>query len=135
MPKKMPGLYKNGVIYLDKQLSPEKSVEILAEEIGHHFTSAGDITDYSKIENMKQEVRARRFGHELIITFDGLIEAWSIGVHNIFEMAIHFGVTEEYIFEAIEHYKQRHGLSTIHGDYLIRFDPLMVYKYKDLRGE
>lgn len=129
MPEGLDGLYYDGNIVLDKSLSYKQRVEILAEELGHHYTSAGDIQDYNDIKNIKQEVKARRFGYELIVTLDGIIDAFKQHIRNVYELADYFEVTTDYIYKAIDHYKQKYGLSTIHGDYLIRFEPLNVYKY------
>lgn len=38
---------------------------VLAEEIGHHCTSSGDILDQNDIMNRKQEYRARLYGYNL----------------------------------------------------------------------
>lgn len=128
-PYGLSGLYYTNNIIVDKNLSHRQSVEVLAEEIGHHYTSVGDIRDYDEISNMKQEVKARRFGYELVMSLDDIIEMWKLGLHNLYEFADHLEVTQSYVIKAIEHYKQKYGLSTIHGEYLIRFEPLNVYKY------
>lgn len=132
MPEGLAGAYFDNKILIDKYISHRKSVEVLAEEIGHHYTSYGDISDYTKTANMKQEIKARRYGHDLVISLDGIIAAWRDGVHNLHEMAVYFEVTETYIVEALTHYKQKHGLSTFNNGYLIVFEPLNVYEYNKL---
>ncbi|TDL35723.1 ImmA/IrrE family metallo-endopeptidase [Macrococcoides bohemicum] len=132
MPKGLSGCYKDGVIFLRDGLPQEKYIEILSEELGHHYTSVGNITDYRNINNAKQELKARRYGIEMIITLDGIIECWKQHIRTVFEMALHFNVTPEFIYNAIEHYKMKYGLSTEYGEYLIRFEPLHVYKYKKI---
>ena len=55
------GMYSDNTIALSSFI--ETTVEsrcILAEELGHYYTTVGDITDQSKIENRKQELKARR---------------------------------------------------------------------------
>lgn len=50
------GLYVDGNIALSDKL--DTSVEkgcIMVEELGHHYTTSGNITDMSKAENRKQE--------------------------------------------------------------------------------
>ena len=66
--KKYKGLYFDNIIVIDKSVKGKEYNEVLAEEIGHHYTSAGNILDYKKTKNIKQEVKARRYGIELIIT-------------------------------------------------------------------
>lgn len=134
MPEGLDGLYYDGNIILDKSLSYKQRVEILAEELGHYYTSSGDIRNYKDIRNMKQEVKARRFGYELIVTLDGIIDAFKQNIKNVYELADFFEVTTDYIYKAIEHYKMKYGLSTFHGNYYIRFEPLNVYEYKKIKG-
>ena len=44
--KRLDGLYIDNHIALDSQLkTTAEKTAILAEEIGHHFTSVGDVTD------------------------------------------------------------------------------------------
>lgn len=56
---KNKGLYADNIIWINKYLptSVEKAC-ILAEELGHHYTTAGDILDQNDIENCKQELKA-----------------------------------------------------------------------------
>ncbi|TDM41799.1 ImmA/IrrE family metallo-endopeptidase [Macrococcoides goetzii] len=132
MPYGLDGFYYTNNIYMDENLSYKESVEVLAEEIGHHYTSVGNILDYKDINNMKQEVKARRFGYELVMSLDDIIEMWKLGLHNLYEFAEHLEVTQSYVKKAIEHYKMKYGLSTFHGNYYIRFEPLNVYEYKKI---
>ncbi|UBH10119.1 ImmA/IrrE family metallo-endopeptidase [Macrococcus armenti] len=123
MPYGLDGVCLDNDIFINSQLSYVKSVEVLAEEIGHYYTSHGNITDYNKIENMKQEVKARRFGIELVVTLDGIVEAFKQAIKNVHELAEYFDVSAEYINEAIEHYRMKYGDHTYHGSYLIKFIP------------
>lgn len=54
------GLYCDGVIALNSKFkdSAEKAC-VLAEELGHHYTTVGNILDQSDTNNRKQELRAR----------------------------------------------------------------------------
>ena len=69
--KDIPGyggrIYKNRIA-INRALptQAEKSC-VLAEEIGHHCTSSGDILDQTDIMNRKQEYRARFYGYNLKI--------------------------------------------------------------------
>ena len=131
-PKGFKGAYKDGAIFLNFNMPIHEKKEVLAEELGHHFTSVGDITDYKTINNRKQELKARRYGCELIITLDGLIECWQQHMRSVFEMAEYFNVSPQYILKAINHYRMKYGLSTFYDGYLIRFEPLNVYEYKTI---
>ncbi|MDJ1090686.1 ImmA/IrrE family metallo-endopeptidase [Macrococcus caseolyticus] len=132
MPCGLSGLYleRQKVILLKDKLPFKKRVEILSEEIGHYYTSAGDITDYKN--NAKQEVIARKKGYELIINFDSLIFAWKDGIHNLYSMSSYFDVTEEFVLKALEHLKQKYGLVVMHRNYRILLDPLNITEYHEV---
>ena len=118
---------KRIAIRKDIDSSAEKSC-ILAEELGHYYTSSGDILDQSKPENRKQEHRARLWAYNKMITIDKLANARKSGCRNRYEIAEYLDVTEEFLQEAIDSYKEIYG-SGYHqyGDYLICFDPLNIY--------
>ena len=54
------GLYCNGTIALNKDMYIESEKTcVLAEELGHYYTTVGDIMDQTDVSNRKQERRAR----------------------------------------------------------------------------
>ena len=57
---RIKGLYCDGTIAIstDMKTDAEKAC-VLAEELGHHYTSYGNILDQSDTSNRKQELRAR----------------------------------------------------------------------------
>lgn len=104
----------------------EKSC-VLAEEIGHHCTSSGDILDQTDIMNRKQEYRARFYGYNLKIGLTGLIRAYEAGCRSIFEMAEYLDATEEYLKEALLCYNQNMVYACV-DNYIIYFEPFAVIK-------
>ena len=130
--KDIPGyggrIYKNRIA-INRALptQAEKSC-ILAEEIGHHCTSSGDILDQTDIMNRKQEYRARFYGYNLKIGLTGLIRAYEAGCRNFFEMAEFLDATEEYLKEAIQCYKSKYGICAVVDNYIIYFEPFAVMK-------
>lgn len=120
------GLYCDGVIAVNKNMSQSEKSCILAEEIGHHCTSYGDILDQSKVENRKQEYRARLYGYNLKIGLTGLINAYEARCRNLYEMAEYLDATEEYLKEAIDCYKSKYGLCVSVDNYVIYFEPFAV---------
>lgn len=102
---------------------------VLAEEIGHHCTSSGDILDQTNIMNRKQEYRARLYGYNLKIGLSGLIRAYEAGCRNIFEMAEFLDATEEYLREAIQCYRSKYGICVAVDNYIIYFEPFAVMKF------
>ena len=81
-------------------LRPKKSC-VLAEELGHYFTSAGNILDQTDTVNRRQEYRARLYGYNLQIGLRGIISAHTAGCRNLYEMADYLDITEEYLKEAL----------------------------------
>lgn len=123
------GLYSDGIIALSNRMSTsnEKAC-ILAEELGHYHTTVGDILDQSKAENRKQERRARAWAYALLVPFEALIEAFEVGIIGRHDLAEFLGITEEYLQQAINYYRDKYGVGIALGDYIIYFDPLGVMK-------
>ncbi|MDW3787348.1 ImmA/IrrE family metallo-endopeptidase [Staphylococcus saprophyticus] len=131
---KFKGFYDNGVILIDKHLPQHHRLEILAEEIAHHKLTYGDITDQSVFNNRKFEGYARRHAMENIISIQGIIDAFKNNLHNLYEVANYFEVSEGFVQQCIINLKLRYGLSTIYKGYLIQFEPLRVFEYKKLNS-
>lgn len=59
------GLYMDGVIALNQKLETTREKTcILAEELGHHETSFGNILDQTVTANRKQEYKARIWAYK-----------------------------------------------------------------------
>lgn len=127
LPGKIKGLYANNVIWLNKKIknTVERSC-ILAEELGHYYTTAGDILDQTSFENRKQELRARRWAYERLIPLDKLISAKKEGITNRFELAEHLQVTEDFLQSSLDRYKEKYGLYILVDGQKLYFDPLDV---------
>lgn len=124
---RIKGLYSNNVIAINKYISTNvEKVCVLAEELGHHHTSSGNILDQTKIANRKQEKRARSWGYEKLIPLNAFIQAHKQGVKNRFELADHLGVTEEFLDSAINRYIEKYGTHVKVGLSTIIFEPLGV---------
>lgn len=126
---KLKGLYIDGNIALSPSIrSYAEKACILAEELGHYHTTCGNILDQSKAENRKQERKARAWAYERLVNFHGLIEASKCGIKNKYELAEFFGVTEWFLEQAIQYYKEKYGMFLKLGYYIIYFEPLGVLK-------
>ncbi|AKS73650.1 toxin [Staphylococcus schleiferi] len=128
LPYGYKGVYSDEVILIDDSLTEYKKHETLAEEIAHHKITYGNILDQSNILNRKFELKARRLANESVITLQGLINAFNYGVQNIYDLATYFEVTKDFVLDTIQHYKQKYGLRTYYGKYIIEFEPLIIYK-------
>lgn len=127
----LKGLYCDGRVWIDKDMTCTDKACILAEEIGHHCTSAGNILDQSVAANRQQEYRARAWGYRLLVSLESLIALSTKGITCRAELADALGVTEWFLCDALDYYKSRYGLYVRHGSRLIYFDPLRVEKRGD----
>ncbi|SET56524.1 protein of unknown function [Natronincola peptidivorans] len=127
---KSKGLCKNNKIGISKIIkhSTEKAC-VLAEELGHYHRTSGNILDQSKINNRKQELKARRWAIKKLIRVEQFIDAFDAGVRDRHELAEFLEVTEEFIDMAIEHFKGIYGYSHTIGNYTLFFSPLWVYRH------
>lgn len=128
--KYIPGyggrIYHNRIaIHNELSTSIEKSC-VLAEELGHYYTTTGNILDQSETMNRKQEYRARLWGYNLQIGLAGIVKAYKHGCQNAHEMAEYLDVTEEYLEEAIQCYRSKYGLYTFCNNYIIYFEPFLT---------
>ena len=124
---KLEGLYCDNTITINTNLETNAERRcILAEELGHYYTSYGDIMDQSKVENVQQERKARAWAYDKLIGIIGLINAYRYGCKNKYEIAEFLNITEEFLEACIIYYSEKYGLFYKLDNYLIYFDPLGV---------
>lgn len=126
---KTKGLYYNGTIAISESITTtaEKTC-VLAEELGHYYTSCGNIIDTSNVNNRKQEIKARRWAVKRIVTLKNIIKAYKAGCRNMYEMAEYLDITEGFLIKAFETYTAIYGKYKKCGNYIVYFDPPGVYK-------
>ena len=123
------GLYCDGVIAIREDMTILEKTCALAEELGHHETSVGNILDMDSVQNRKQERQARLHGYNHLIGLTGLINAYEHGCTNRYETAEYLEVTEEFLEECISCYREKYGVYKIVDNYIIYFIPnLAVFK-------
>lgn len=132
MPNDLHGLWLGDLILIKRNLSETRKAEVLYEELAHHKLTYGNILDQSKWINRKFENYAKRYGYEAAIPLRIIVEAHHYGVSNLYELAQYVQLSEKYIVEILRHYKQKYGYSTRYGTYVIQFEPLRVFEYKDI---
>lgn len=134
LPAAIKGFYttkgKKNLVLLNKRIETvNERVCILAEEIGHHFTTVGDITDQSKIGNRKQEEKARRWAAKRIASLKDFINAFENGCRTKDELIDYMDVTEEFLLWSISYYKRKYGLMTVvDKQYIVYFEPFGIIK-------
>lgn len=118
------GRIKGSKIAIRENMTITEKTCTLAEELGHHYTTYGNIMDQENTQNRKQELRARLYGYDMQIGLIGIIECYKHHCRSIYEMAEYLQVTEEYLKEALECYSRKYGESLVIIDnYAIRFVP------------
>ncbi|WP_353802257.1 ImmA/IrrE family metallo-endopeptidase [Enterococcus avium] len=133
MPSGQKGLYIDNSIYLNPRQSSYELTSTVAEEIAHHYTSVGDITNYELTEARKQERKARLVAAEITVHPTQLINAYENGCREYWEVADELGITVEALKEGIELFKEKYGEGFIYGEFKIVFgsgDSMKVVKIK-----
>lgn len=80
----------------------KKYISTLGEELGHHFTTSGNLIinskNYSeKILKSKMEMKAKRWAADFLISDEDFVQALNNCVKNLYEMSEEFNVSEELI--------------------------------------
>ena len=127
----LKGIYIDGNVAINTSVSNSaEKVCVLAEELGHHHTSVGNILDMDDMRNRKQERQARLWGYNKLIGLTGIITAFRAGCQNRHEIAELLGVTEEYLQECIDCYRDKYGVYTEVDNYVIYFIPNLAVMEK-----
>lgn len=124
------GLCKGDKIAIRKDIPTirEKTC-VLAEELGHYYTTVGNIVDLQNARNNKQELKARLWAYNKQIGLTGIIRAYEYGCYCLYDMADYLDVTEGFLYDAIKYYRGKYGEYTTLDNYIIYFEPnLGVFK-------
>ena len=102
----------------------QKKAGILAEELGHYYTSVGSIVDCSTVGARQQERRARLWAFDVQVGLDGLVSAYLAGCRSPHDAAEYLDVPEEFLQDAIRCYREKYGDSEVrYLSYAIVFEP------------
>ena len=127
---RLKGLYCDGTIALNKDMYIESEKTcVLAEELGHHYTTVGDIMDQTDVSNRKQERHARIWAYHKLLSLNDLIDSYKHGCQNQFEIADYLNITEEFLVDCLNYYKEKYGLYVRQDNYLIYFEPLGIMDF------
>lgn len=117
------GRIKGNRVAISRSLTDTQKTCVLAEELGHHHTTAGNILNQSDDGNRKQEMRARLWAYDKKIGLHGIINAYEARRTSIEEMADFLDVTPEFLRDAIKCYKSKYGHYVTLDNYIIFFEP------------
>lgn len=99
MPNKLCGLNIGNQITINSSLSETEQYQWLTEELGHYYTSIGDISDYSDIDNQKQEYRARKWGYQYLLSKDEVEQILTESHETDYEIAEDLGIQVPFLHE------------------------------------
>ncbi|PYI57057.1 ImmA/IrrE family metallo-endopeptidase [Paenibacillus flagellatus] len=129
---RLKGLYADNTIIIKRNMTYREKGGILAEELGHHYTSTGNILDQKDIRSRKQEKRAKSWAYQRLVPLSQIVQAYHARVKGRHEIAEFLCVTEDFLQRSIERYQEKYGLYVIHDErYAIYFDPLSVVEMFD----
>lgn len=124
--QRLKGLYIDGNIAIRQDLSLTEKTCVLAEELGHHYTTIGNILDQTDVGNRKQELRARLWAYNKQIGLHGIIQAYKRRCQSIAEMAEYLDVTEDFLKDALNQYRTKYGPAVTVDNYVILFEPRLA---------
>lgn len=110
---------------------------VLAEELGHHFTSIGDTTAeyYSftdRINLNKTELIALKWATEYLLPLNEIINAIKKGITNMKELSDFLNVTDEFLLEKFKFIAKKQSYIKIQGNLFIALTNLPnVYLYEN----
>lgn len=116
-------------LLINKNINERQKYCILAEELGHFKRTLGNITSQESIYNQKEELKARKWGYDEIVGLNGLISAYKADCRSNSEIADFLDISEDYLEEALEFYKNKYGISQDIDDYTIFFSPCFNIVY------
>lgn len=98
----------DGRIYLNriairKDLSTASKACVLAEDLGHFFTTEGNILEQKSLNDVKQERLARIWAYNKLLSIDKIIDAASKGYTEIWNMAEYLDIDEKFLREYLIH--------------------------------
>ena len=124
--KEKPLQSSNGRIYNNRiairhDMSTVDKTCTLAEELGHYYTTTGDIIDQTDIMSRKQEHRARMWAYSKLLPLQFFVLAFKHGCRSIHETAEFLEVSEEFLIDCINAYHSKYGPFLEMNGYLFMF--------------
>lgn len=125
-------IFKNRIA-INQNLAGNEKIAVLAEELGHHYTSVGDILDQTDIRNRKQERKARSWGYQKLIQPRDIVIACLSGCHTAYDLSEYLDLPQQYVEEALQYFSEAYGEQRVYFlDCAIQFAPkVRVWKYKE----
>lgn len=125
-------IYNNKIAIRHNMSNVDKTCT-LAEELGHYYTTTGDIIDQTDIMSRKQEHRARMWAYEKLLPLQFFIFAFKHGCRSIHETAEFLEVSEEFLIDCINAYYSKYGSFIEYGEYLFMFSETRLNISKSIK--
>ncbi|MFL0523623.1 hypothetical protein [Virgibacillus pantothenticus] len=87
--------------------------------------------DQTSLTNRQQELRARSWAYKKLVPLSKIVQAHREGIRNRYELAQYLEITEEFLENAINRYKEKYGVTVSYENYTICFEPLGVMEWFD----
>lgn len=94
------------VIFINRHRSQARRTVALAEELGHHFQSTGDIAALNSIQARKQELLGRRWSYDQLLPPDTALEYLKKG-GTPWDLAEDTNLPDDFVDEALRHHLRR----------------------------
>lgn len=112
--------------------------EVLAEELGHYFTSVGNNVspeNYSdRVDIDKCETKAMKWACETLVPLDELVAALRTGIDNIADLADALSVSSDLLMKSLYFLSLNRSFIHIEGNrYMILSNYPTVYIYEDIK--
>lgn len=121
-------------ILINNKLSEREKRCILAEEAGHHYRTVGNVIDASTTFARKQEGYGRSWAYNWLMSLEHLAQVCiDHESMSIWDIADALNVTEEFLINAINHYRDKYGcLVELPDGVIVQFEPYFdVYRTDD----
>lgn len=123
---RLRGLYCDGTVAIRQNMTTAEKSCVLAEELGHHHTTSGNILNQADVSNRKQEHLARLWAYNRRIGLSGIIQGYKAHCRSRYELAEYLEVSEDFLQEALECYREKYGVYTELDGYVIYFEPCLI---------
>ncbi len=118
------GVCSGNRIGIRKDMTDHEKACILAEELGHHELTVGNIIDQTDANNRKQENKARNWSFDRLFSLEDILAAHLAGSRNASEVAEFLGITPEFLQDALTAYRSRFGIIHKIESYLITINDI-----------
>lgn len=109
MPSCMSGYTRGHKIFINGYKPPEKRTESTGEELGHEMRTVGNIMKYQTADDRHQEIVARRWGMDHLVTRDDLIELYKDDGYDAAHPDEALGISAEYLHDCLINISMRYG--------------------------